>query len=362
MKLVLNIIFIFSTLSFLAQTDSLLFKREQVLKEYLDQLRASNSSEEKEKVNLKFKNYLQETILIDGAFDYPFSQLKTLGSIKSPDNEFRLFNWNVEQEERTNKYYCFVLKFDEKKKSWKAIELVDNSSNLPRRPSEILDENNWYGALYYKIIPIEKGNKTLYTVLGWDGNNRMSNIKLVDVISFSGNHVKLGSPIFKMNDGLHKRLFFEHSNKAFMSLKYDEARKCIIYDHLSPETPSMVGMYEYYVPDMSYDELVLNNKKWIIIEDVIGVNDKETQSYTLQNVNKKNHKLSKNNKSKWNDPTDLNAPGGGNVHVAHLPGDELDKTKNKEVKSENQTPQISKKHKKNNEFSMNPFLKGKHKK
>jgi hypothetical protein len=360
MKPILNIIFIFIALSYTAQTDSLLFEREQQLKEYLNDLRASKTNEEKEKANLIFKEFLHETIQMKGAFEYPFSDLKTLGSIKSPDNSFRLFNWNVEQEERTNKYYCYVLRFDEKKKEWKTIELIDNSVALQRRPDDILDEKNWYGALYYKIIPFEKGNKTLYTVLGWDGNNSLSNIKLIDVLSFTGDRVKLGSPIFKTADGLQKRLFFEHSNKAFMSLSYDETRKRIIYDHLSPETPSMVGMYEFYVPDLSYDEMVLKGSKWIVNEDVVGVNNKESKSYTLQYINKKNNKLAKANvKNKWNDPSDLSAPGGGNVHIAKLPGDEIEKSTHTETKSTDQTPKITKKQKRNSEFSMNPFLKKK---
>jgi hypothetical protein len=363
MKLFLNIIIIFFSLSLSAQVDSLMYKREVQLKKYLNALRAATTLEEKEKTNQIFKDYLAETIQLNGAFDYPFSELKTLGSIKSPDNSFRLFNWNVEQEERTNKYYCYVLRFDEKKKEWKTIELIDNSASLPKKPNDVLDENNWYGALYYKIIPFEKGNKTLYTVLGWDGHSRMSNMKLIDVISFSGNHVKLGSPIFKTAEGVQKRLFFEHSNKAFMSLNYDEARKRIIFDHLSPETPSMAGMYEYYVPDMSYDQMVIDGKKWIVQEDVVGVNNKDSKSYTLQYINKKNNKVAKANvKNTWNDPSDPNAPGGANVHVAKLPGDEIEKTKNKDTVSPNQAPKITKKQKRNSEFSMNPFLKNKSKK
>jgi hypothetical protein len=356
MKLFLNTIIVFISLSLSAQFDSLFYKREQELKSYLNVLRNSKTLDEKEKANLKFKEYLLETIKIEGAFNYPFLELKTLGSIKSPDNTFRLFNWNVEQEERSNKYYCFILRYDQKKKEWKTIELIDNSIVLPKKPTEILDENNWYGALYYKIIPFDKGNKTLYTLLGWDGNNRMSNIKLIDVISFSNNHVILGSPVFKTNNGIQKRVFFEHSNKAFMSLDYDEARKRIIYDHLSPETPSMVGMYEYYLPDLSYDQMVLDGNKWIVQEDVVGLNGKDKKSYTLQYIKKKNNKIVKTNeKNSWNDPSDLNAPGGVNIHVAKLPSYEIEKKMNSEI-SHKQAFRNFKKQKKNSEFSMNPFL------
>ncbi len=358
MKLILNIAFVLLAGIAISQVDSTLFKREQQLKVYLNALRASKTPEEKDKNNAIFKSYLAETIQINGAFAYPFAELKTLGSIKSPDNTFRLFNWNIEQEDRSNKYFCFILRFDDKKKEWKTIELIDNSATMMPRTEEILDEKNWYGALYYKIIPVEKSNKTLYTILGWDGNTA-TNTKLVDVISFNGNKVKLGNPIFKMNDGLHKRLYFEHSKKAFMSLNYDEVRQRIVYDHLSPETPNLVGFYEYYVPDFSYDELYFKNNKWIVNEDVVGINTKGDKTYTLQHINPKNGEVvSKEVKNNWIDPSDKNAPAGGNTHVAAVPENEkADKSSKSDQPipaNGDQTPKISKKQRKN-EFSMNPY-------
>lgn len=360
MKFCMYITFIFVGTVVLAQSDSLLYRREQQLKIYLDDLRTSSDDATKQAKNKIFKDYLVETIQIKGAYEYSFAELKTLGSIKSPDNSFRLFNWNVEQEDRTNKYFCYILRFDDKKKEWKIIELVENAS-MNQKSDDVLDEKNWYGALYYKIIPVEKSNKTLYTILGWDGNVS-TNTKLIDVISFNGNKVKLGNPIFKMNDGLHKRLFFEHSKKAFMSLNYDQARNRIVYDHLSPETPNLVGFYEYYVPDFSYDELVYENNKWIVKEDIVGINNKSDKAYTLQHINSKTGDIDNTQvKNTWIDPSDKNAPNGGNVHTASLPADEKNAKPNDGTHSNvKKEPKISKKNKKN-EFSMNPYLKEKKK-
>lgn len=355
MKTMLNIVFLLlAGLSF-AQVDSSFIKQEQELKVLLDKLRASNSSVEKEENNQKFSEALLAVIQKEGAFAYPFASLKTMGSITSPDKTFRLFNWNVEQDDRSNKYYCYILRYDEKKKSYVVIQLKDNSANMNPRTEEVLDENSWLGALYYKIIPVAKSGKTVYTVLGWDGNT-LTNTKLVDVISFtSNNKVKFGSPIFKLADGTHKRLFFEHSKKAFMSLNYDEAREVIIFDHLSPETPSLAGFYEYYVPDFSYDQLVFKNNKWTLEEDIVGVNKKENSDYTLKYLNKKNGEVeSADQKNKWIDPSDKNAPGGANTHVAVVPSDANGKSDSKSSeKKDEQTPKIGKR-KKKEEFSMLP--------
>lgn len=338
MKGFVVLIFSVFSLSLHAQVDSLFLSREKQLSAYLDNLRNSKSDLEKETANHTFKNYLQETILIKGAIDYPFSMLKSVGTIKSPDNQFRFFNWNVEQEDETHKYYCFILKFDEKKKEWKTIELIDNSMMLAPQPEDVLDETMWYGALYYKIIPVEKSNKTYYTLLGYDANNNMSHTKLIDVLSFSGNHIKLGSPIFKIKDEVLKRVFFEHSKKCVMSLNYDEARNRIIFDHLSPESQSMEGFREFYVPDFSYDAMKFFNNKWVLEEDVIGINPKSVsrnKSVMRIDIDKEGQLVRHKDNSKWIDPSNPNVPAGENIHTPAFPEGEISEpTERKKAKKE----------------------------
>jgi len=47
-----------------------------------------------------------------------------------------------------------------------------------------------------------------------------------------------------------------------MTLKYDEGKEMIIYDHLSPSEPKYEGQYEFYGPDFSYDGLKYENGIW----------------------------------------------------------------------------------------------------
>lgn len=334
-----SILFLFSILAGFSftQNDSVFVSREKKLSEYLDVLRKAPDDATRESANTQFKSYLFETIQIAGAVDYPFAALKSVGTIKSPDNMFRLFNWNIEQNDESNKYFCYVLRFDERKKDWKVIELIDNSMMLPPQPEDVLDENMWYGALYYKIIPVEKSGKTIYTLLGYDANNSMSHTKLIDVISFSGNHAKLGSPIFKTKDQTYKRMFFEHSKKCVMSLSYDDARQKIIFDHLSPESPSMDGFREFYVPDMSYDAFKLSGNKWVLEEDVVGINKKNGQNMPVVRIdlNKDGSMVRHKEKGKWIDPSNPNAPAGQNIHTPAMPDEEVvPEPKKKKTKSE----------------------------
>lgn len=300
-----------------------LVEREKELVRLLNELRSSENNQQKTIANKAFKGYLDSTISMSGAFDYPFDKLSTLGSIKSPDNLIRLFNWNVEQDDQSQKYYCYILRYDPKKKEYEKSELIDNSIMIPAKPTDILEGDQWYGALYYKILPIDKGSKTAYTLLGWDGNTTLSSMKMMDVLYFAGKSPRLGSPVFKNNGETLKRVFFEHSKKTTMYLNYDEQQGRIILDHLSPETPSMKGIYSFYVPDLSYDAYELKNNKWYLKEDVIGVNKQSAAKITVSTYDEKSGTIKeKEVKNKWINPSDVDAPGGGSQHVATTPEQE----------------------------------------
>jgi hypothetical protein len=299
-------------------------ERENELSILLDSLRSSKNDDAKNRWNNEFKSLLESTLKEPTIFEQQFTKLSTLGVISSPDNLMKIVNWNVEQEDQSQKYYCFVLQKDERKNTHKVVELIDNSFMLPGKPEDVLDENNWYGALYYQIIPFERNSKKSYIVLGWDGGLTSSNTKLIDVITFTGNGVKLGQSIFKTGDQTLKRVFFEHSEKTVMSLRYEEEYNRIIFDHLSPETPSMTGFYEYYVPDMSYDAFILNGSKWVLAEDVIGIS-KLAKTVKKNTFNPETGEVIEEEvENKWTDPTSESPAGSKEVHVATLPDEAIE--------------------------------------
>lgn len=287
----------------------------------LDKLRGSENNAEKEAANKVFKAKLYKVLDQPGSLSYSFSKLTTVGFINSPDKQMRIVNYNIEQDDLSQKYYCFVVYYDKRKKEQFVTELKDNSFGMPTQPTDILAADQWYGALYYKIIPMKKGSKTIYTVLGWDHYSPSSQMKLIDAIYFTGKTVKLGSPVFKLGKETLKRVYFEHSKKTTMALNYEDNRKRIIFDHLSPESPSLKNYRSYYVPDMSYDAFVLEGGKWILQEDVIGTNNEEDPKKQIIYVtNPKTGKVeAKEVKVKWINPEDANAPGGGYEHVAITP-------------------------------------------
>lgn len=294
---------------------------EVTLSEMLKDLRSASNNTEKEEKNNLLKIEMEKVLLSEESMTYDFASLTTIGFINSPDKLMRIVNWNVEQDDLTQKYTCFVIHYDKKKKEQFVTELIDNSNGALIQPSEILASNEWYGALYYKIIPVKKGAKTYYTVLGWDYYSMMSQVKLIDVIYITGKTVKIGYPLFKVGKETKKRMFYEHSKKAVMFMNYESDRQRIMMDHLSPESPSMKNFRAYYVPDLSYDAFIFDKKKWVLKEDVIGVNPEN--KIEKQYVYVKNERTGKIEKKeidgKWQNPEDPDNPNGSAQHVAVTP-------------------------------------------
>lgn len=344
MKFFLGILIVFYLTSFgMAQTGQLA-EAETRLETLLSDLRSAQNNADKKQKNQLFKDELVKVLESPESMTYPFSKLTTLGVIDSPDKQLRIVNWNVEKDDLSQEYHCFVMHVDKRRKTHHVTELKDISFGMPTQPTEIISADEWYGALYYKIIPVKKGSRTIYTVLGWDYYSSMSQMKLVDAIYVSGTSIKLGSPIFKMGKETKKRVYFEHSKKTSMSLKYEPTRSRIIFDHLSPESPSMKNFRSFYVPDLSYDAFVLEGNKWVLVEDVIGTNSEGNEKKQVVYVkNERTGKVeAKEIKTKWINPEDPDAPAGGSEHVAVTPETEV---KSKDASSETDTPKIDKRDK-----------------
>ena len=295
-----------------------LAQRETVLDSLLLELRSATNDTQKTEYNLAFKKELEQFIQVKEALTYPFSKLKTVGVIDSPDKLVRIINWNLERDNFEHDYFCYVLYHDKRKNKYKTTELKDISFGMPSQPSGMLTENEWYGALYYKIIPIKKGSRRMYTLLGWDHNSTMSQIKLIDIIYFSGSKVKFGSPVFKIGNKTSYRVFFEHSKKTSMYLNYESNRQRIMMDHLSPESPALKDFRSFYVPDLSYDSFTYIGNKWVLKEDVIGTNeyDGEGQKQIIYMQGSSGKIEAKKVKRVWENPSDPAAPVGGGRHVA----------------------------------------------
>lgn len=331
MRNLLIILSVFSVTLSLSQTEVPEKTRlqEQRLAELLNDLRnAQDDTQLKEKNDL-FKEEFSRALQEDHAFDYPFSSLTTIGKIYSEDKEIRLVTWNVELADFSQRYFGFVMRKDDRKGTHNVIELVQYPPGIyPKYNDETLTTDNWNGCLYYQIIDVKKGNKTFYTLMGYDAYSDRSTIKLLDVLYFTGKVPKFGKAIFATSEGYKKRVYFEHSAKATMSLKYDKNREMIIFDHLSPEAPNLAEFRDYYVPDMTYDAYSFDGSRWQLTEDIVALNKKDLEVKVMGYDEDSDTTVVLDNRNKWVDPTDKNAPIQSIGHRAVKVDDEKGKSTN----------------------------------
>ena len=103
-------------------------------------------------------------------------------------------------------------------------------------------------------------------MLGWKGNNQRSTKKVIDVLYFSGSKAQFGFPFFKKEKVYKSRVIFEYNSQAVMSLRYEEKKKMIIFDHLS--SGKGIQMASISGPDGTYDSFLFKNGRWELLEDV----------------------------------------------------------------------------------------------
>jgi hypothetical protein len=306
---------------------------EQRLSALLNDLRSATANTAFNEKNDLFIDELATALKESAAFDHPFTNLTTLGKVHSQDKQVRLITWNVELADFSQRYYGFVLKKDTRKDIHNVIELVQYPQGIyPKYNYETLNADSWNGCLYYQIIDIKKGNKTHYTLMGYDAHSDRSTIKLLDVLYFNGKVPKFGKPIFATDKGYTSRVYFEHSAKATMSLKYDNSREMIIFDHLSPEAPNLAEFRDYYVPDMTYDAYTFDGNKWQLKEDIVALNKKDHEVKVMAYDETSDTTVVLDNKNKWVDPTDKNAPIESIGHRVVKIDDEKDAEKEKTEK------------------------------
>ncbi len=245
---------------------------------------ASETDEGKYAANEKFKDALNELIKTDGSFDYQFDSLTTISILKA--NNLKIYNWTIPLTDGTFEYFAFLQIKEEEKYS--IVELIDKSKELKSPENKILTSKNWYGALYYKLIYNKKLGEDYYTVLGWDGNNNLTNKKIIDVINL-GSHgmIKIGASIFKSKTKTQKRVIFEYSENAVMSLKYHDNINKIVFDYLVPESSSLKDIYEYYGPSLNrFDAYSMGGKKWNYEEDVNIEQDRSIKDHLWKDPKK----------------------------------------------------------------------------
>tara|TARA_B100000902_G_C27321923_1_gene925289 strand:+ start:4450 stop:5262 length:813 start_codon:yes stop_codon:yes gene_type:complete len=259
-----NLIIIISLLS-QDITQNTLKKHEDTLKILSKNIISSESELERIQSNIIFTNKIIRILEYKSAYNYDFGDLETISILQPKDKSFKLFNWILPKEDGTFSYNALII--IPGKKNNTIIELNDQEYNIKNGNKLFYNKDDWYGALYYQIIQIKNKKEKYYTLIGWDGNNQISTIKLIDVLSLNNDSITLGKKIFIKENKKEHRAFIEYSSNSSVSVKYLKKEKTILLDNLTPINPKFKGIYEKYIPEGTYNAYKLIKGKWKYIEN-----------------------------------------------------------------------------------------------
>ncbi len=244
--------------------DSLLFYAKKITQDSLEADRL--------KANYSFIRTLVKSLNTTNSYNYQFDSLQSKISIKeSPDRKFRIFSWFVMGDDGSFRYYGTIQLNNLQK--LQLIPLFDNTAKITNPETDKLAANNWFGAVYYQIIPVTNVKEPYYTLLGWKGKSYKSTQKVIETLQIKDDKAIFGLPVFELSkkDTIQKkRIVFEYTSEVSMLLKYNSSEKIIVHDHLvngSKSEPNNIN-HEFYGPDATYDGFKLKNYKWHLVENL----------------------------------------------------------------------------------------------
>ena len=221
-----------------------------------------------------FTMLLEEILLLEEAFTYPFDAVKNLSKLISPDKNFRIFTWSVPLKNGSFAFYGrIVLRAD---RGFDVITLTDNAVDIEKPEFQLLKPDHWYGAVYYDIVKTKHKKTTYYTLLGYRPNQAGHHEKILEVISTENlENLRFGAKAFNtpILNGIKYdrppfRLILRYNPKTVALLRYQQNENRIIMDHLAPPDASMQKNWATYGPDFTYDALSWGDGMWQLTEGI----------------------------------------------------------------------------------------------
>jgi hypothetical protein len=216
-------------------------------------------------VSMQLFRSLDSVLQTPGSFHYPFDSLKarTISIVISPDKKFRLLTFNQISLNGDHRNFGFL----QMAGSENLIYALADTAKKPAKDflNAELDAQEWYGALYYSIVPFRYHRKKMYLLLGYDGATIHSNKKVLDILWFDKGTPVFGKELFKEGGYDRKpacRVVYEFHNSSLMLMHYEEKENIVVLDKLAPAFPEAVNDFYYYIPSGDYDYYSFRKGYW----------------------------------------------------------------------------------------------------
>lgn len=226
------------------------------------------------RINDSIITLVDKYVASDSVFTHRFERLRYLGQITSPDSLIKIITWNLILSNDSSSYICYFILKPETGQTNIVKRLAGMYREQSVRCDTLVNEKDWYGALYYDIRPSPERNDRAWVLLGIDYGNSLITRKIIEVVSFDpDNRVIFGKKWFMSEDKTEYRVVMEYRSTAVMTLRFLNDSS-IVFDHLVPVSPEFTGNRQYYAPDYSYDTFSFENGSWKLSVNV-DVRNKE---------------------------------------------------------------------------------------
>lgn len=220
---------------------------------------------------------------------------RTVSVLTSPDGRLRVFTWAVVRD--NGEYECFgaVQYYNDRTEAYEHAVLHDKRDDLLNREESLLTADNWLGAIYQDLIQTTAGDRTYYTLLGWNGVDNLTDLRVIEPVMMRAGVPQFGAPVFRRERNL-RRVVVEYRGDAAVQMAYGEQtvqtverervkvkgryrtvekthehrERVIIFDEVQPQIEGMQGLFQYYVPSGTELAYAWVDGKWELRQGAQG--------------------------------------------------------------------------------------------
>ncbi len=214
---------------------------------------------------------LKTALQFENSFNYPFEKVKSVSIQYPQDSTFRIFTWQLYVDKDEYRYFGAI---QMNTSELSLIPLIDRSFEFRgNMDQKTYGADNWYGAVYYRVMEVDAPKGKYYLLFGFDGFEFFQRRKFVDVLTFDEQgQAQFGAPVFVSEEkgigpSTKNRIFLEYSAEASVKLNYDNTLEKIIFDNLMMAN-GQYGEGPTSIPDGTYQGYELKDGLWIHIPKV----------------------------------------------------------------------------------------------
>ena len=164
--------------------------------------------------------------------------------------------------------------FNKINKTWYKNVLNDTGIKEKKLESYIGKPESWIGCRYYKMITLKEKGRQKYLLLASNLSEKTISRKWIDVLLIDEKYdIYFGDNIFEAMP--IKRYVLQYNSKLVTSLKYDESKKRIVFDHLIAPRSELKNQFQFYSPDLSFDAFEIRNDELKFLKDIDARNSKK---------------------------------------------------------------------------------------